>query len=79
MYIMGRGVNYDPVKATELLSGAAEAGEARAMYLYAYALDNGLGTAPDSAAANRWLQRASDSGIPEIQKAVRAYRKQKAG
>lgn len=74
MYTAGRGVEQDHVRAAQLYAMAANAGDAQAMYLYGHALDAGLGIKRDRDLAQMWMQRASDSGQIEIQKAVRAYR-----
>jgi TPR repeat protein len=78
MYALGRGVNRNPARAAELYAAAAQGGDAQAMYLYGYALDNGIGVAQDRQAATLWMQRASDSGKIELMKAVRLYRRHSA-
>jgi hypothetical protein len=75
MYASGRGVVQDDVRAAELYRQAAEGGDAVAMYLHGYALDNGFGVAVQKDEAQLWMQRASRSGQIELQRAVRNYRK----
>jgi TPR repeat protein len=79
MYALGRGVERDPAQAAQLYALAAHGGDAYAMYLYGYALDNGVGVAQDRDIAMMWMQRASDSGKIELMKAVRRYREGLAG
>ena len=74
MYAIGRGVERDAQRATQLYASAAHNGDAQAMYLYGYALDTGTGIDQNRELAKMWMQRASDSGQIELQKAVRAYR-----
>lgn len=52
----------------QALSGfeaAARAGDAGAAYWAGLMVRNGKGTAPDSAAARRWLGQAAQGGVPE--------------
>lgn len=79
MYFIGRGVPQDDRLGAQLYAKGAEAGDPLAMYLYGVALDQGFGVRTDRAAAQRWFQQASDSGIAEPQKAVRRYRKHATG
>ncbi len=79
MYAAGRGVYKSDVRASQLYADAAALGDPAAMYLYGYALDNGIGVRQNKDAAILWLQRASDSGKIELQKAVRAYRERATG
>jgi hypothetical protein len=74
MYATGIGVQQDQARAASLYAKAASGSDPYAMYHYGYALDNGIGVARDGDLAMMWMQRASDSGIPELQKVVRNYR-----
>ncbi len=78
MYAAGRGVDRNEVYAADLYAKASASGDPYAMYLYGYALDNGIGVTRDRNAAMMWMQRASDSGNIDLQKAVRAYRQRAA-
>jgi len=79
MYFIGRGVPQDDRLGAQLYAQGAKGGDPLAMYLYGVALDQGLGVRADRAAAQHWFELASDSGIAELQKAVRRYRKQATG
>lgn len=79
MYAVGRGVEQDAVKAAQLYETAALGGDPYAMYLFGYALDTGTGVPQNRELAMMWMQRASDSGKIELQKAVRNYREHMTG
>ncbi|GGX86965.1 hypothetical protein GJV26_28975 [Massilia dura] len=51
--------------ALAAFSAAAREGDADAAYRAGLMVRNGKGTAPDSAAARRWLEQAASGGIPE--------------
>jgi TPR repeat protein len=78
LHLYGRGVPQDDGLAAQYFAYAAKRGDHGAMYLYGYALDNGLGVKQDRDMAAMWMQRASDSGQIELMKAVRRYRQQPA-
>ncbi|MBX9912079.1 MAG: protein kinase [Beijerinckiaceae bacterium] len=62
MYLDGRGVPRDDVKAVALFRLAAEAGDEWAMNNLAYCLYEGKGCARDDTEIYLWSQRAADAG-----------------
>ena len=57
-------------EALAVLTPAAEAGNAQAQALLGMAYENGLGVPPDSAAAQKWYQRAAQAGDAPAQVAL---------
>jgi len=72
LYALGRALSdssgqaiADPVRAADLFRRAAEKGHVLAGLRYGLALSEGNGVKRDTAAAQRWLMQAHQSGIPE--------------
>jgi TPR repeat protein len=72
LYTLGRAmeesdgaVSADSIRAADLYRRAAAKGHAQAALRYGLALLDGLGVKRDPAAAQTWLMRAKDSGVPE--------------
>lgn len=72
LYALGRALSEsteqilpDPPRAADLYRRAAEKGHVMAGLRYGLALSEGRGVKPDAVAAQRWLIRAQESGVPE--------------
>lgn len=72
LYTLGRAMDEgseriapDPVRAADLYRRAAEKGHVLAGLRYGLALSEGIGIKRDVAAAQKWLVRARDNGVPE--------------
>jgi enhanced entry protein EnhC len=64
-YLAENAQNSDPEKmqkAKEIYSGLAEKGDQYAQLKLAYMFDNGLGSAPDPVAAQRWYTASAEQG-----------------
>lgn len=65
----------DRTGAVMWLRQAAEGGDAEGQYLLAVCFQKGLGTAPDPAAAKKWLEAAAKNGHAKAKSALEAMRR----
>ncbi|MBM3649846.1 MAG: sel1 repeat family protein [Alphaproteobacteria bacterium] len=72
LYALGRAlsesdgtVGTDPVRAADLFRKAAEKGHMLAGLRYGLALSEGVGIKRDTVAAQRWLMKVRENGVPE--------------
>jgi hypothetical protein len=64
LYMKGEGVEQSPRKAVELFLAGARENDPFCMFLYAQALEGGVGVAANAAEARSWYKRSAEAGFP---------------